>query len=116
MSLDFDLYRTGKYDDNDETFNQCVFSWNVTHNLGEMARACGVYNAMWRPEESGFKNAEDVIEELEKGLQELKSKPTYYKKFNPSNGWGSYDGFCESICKIIEACKENPKAKIETCK
>ena len=26
-----------------------VFDWNITHNLGEMAAAAGLYEALWRP-------------------------------------------------------------------
>jgi hypothetical protein len=31
-----------------------VFDYNITHNLGEMAKAAGIYMELWRPEEIGI--------------------------------------------------------------
>lgn len=90
-----------------------VFSANITHNLNSMADAAGIYQACWRPEEIGAKYASDIIPLLEKGLEDLKSRPEYFKQFNSPNGWGMYENFVPWVEKYLAACKENPDAEIQ---
>jgi len=97
----------------DEIETNTVFDENITHNMGEMADKAGIYYAMWRPEEKGWKVAGDIISVLEKGIKKLKAKPKYFEKFNPDNGWGSYELLLEVAEKYLAACKEYPEAKIE---
>lgn len=47
MPLDAD----DQYIEDRHCHERCVFSQNVTHNLGKMADAAGIYYALWRPEE-----------------------------------------------------------------
>ena len=89
-----------------------VFDANITHNLGEMATEAGIYFHLWRPDEIGIKKAIDLIQPLEKGLALMKAEPERFKKFNPSNGWGSYDRFIPWVERYIAACKKNPDAEI----
>lgn len=89
-----------------------VFDTNITHNLGKMATEAGIYKHLWRPEELHIATALELIEPLQKGLDLLLSDPNRFKKFNPENGWGSYDGLVKFVSKYIEACKENPDAEI----
>lgn len=104
MSLDFSLSRVQETE---------VYSSNITHNLGEMADAAGVYYALWRPEERGYTLASDIIPILEEGLQKLKNDPNHYKTFDSDNGWGLYEHFVPFVEEVLEACKEYPDAKIE---
>lgn len=106
MSLDFGL----KYveDGNDIT----VFDRNITHNLGKMAGEAGIYEALWRPEEKGWKTGADVIEVLEKGLADLKARPEHFEKFNAPNGWGMYEHFIPFVEECLEMCKKYPTAII----
>jgi hypothetical protein len=103
MSLDVMLFKNKK----------CVYEANITHNLGEMADKAGIYYALWRPEEINKIKAKDIIELLEKGLSDLKSRPEYFKQFNSSNGWGMYENFVPFVEKYLQACKENKTANIE---
>lgn len=110
-----------------------VFDGNITHNLGKMALAADIYEALWRPyklhpeyktelendsdaeydfEESHTMYARDVIKVLEGGLQKLKKSPDKYKKYNAPNGWGSYKYFVPFVEAISKACEENPDAEI----
>lgn len=93
-----------------------VFDQHITHNLTEMASAAGLYEILWRPEEIGVETAEQAIPFLERGIAELKSNRDKYEKYNPSNGWGSYDGFCKAAQSILDACYENKYAKIHSCR
>lgn len=85
-----------------------VFEWNITHNLGKMADDAGIYQCLWRPEEIGITTASQLIDPLERGLERLKSDPERFKKFNPSNGWGSYEDLCTFVELYLNACKKNP--------
>src|SRR5215471_16354349 len=69
-----------------------VFWANITHNLGGMAEAAGVYKPLWTPEESGFTKAEHLIEPLQRGLVALRADPDYFRRFDPPGGWGNYEG------------------------
>ena len=89
-----------------------VFEANITHNLNEMAEEAGIYKHLWMPEELKIKEAHELIEPLTKALDDMKANPEHYKKFDPENGWGSYDGFIPWIEKYIKACKEHPEAQI----
>ena len=90
-----------------------VFDANITHNLGLMADKAGIYFALWRPEEIGKTKASEIVELLEKGLTNLKSRPEYFETFNYENGWGMYKNFVPFVEKYLEACKEFPNATIE---
>lgn len=99
MSLDFSLITT-------------VFDGNVTHNLTNMANACGLYEVLWRPDEYDYNYARDIIERLELGLSDLKLRPGHFKKHNPANGWGDYEGFVAFVERLLEECKRYPDASI----
>ena len=88
-----------------------LWDGNITSNLARMANEAGVYESLWNPNID--RQAKDLIPELEKSLKELKDNPTYYKKFNPSNGWGSYDGLVEFVTSFLEACHNYGLARIE---
>lgn len=104
MSLDIYLVT------NEEVY---VFDYNITHNLGKMASAAGLYEVMWDAVEQGYIYADQVVSILEKGIVELVCNKEYYESMNPENGWGSYDGLLKFAGKYLNACKENPTARIE---
>ena len=96
-----------------EAVQPCEVYWrNITHNLGAMARAAGVYRELWRPDEIGITTAGQLIEPLRRGVQWLKDNPDEARKHNPPNGWGDYEGlllFCQSY---LQACEDNPEASV----
>lgn len=93
-----------------------VFSSNITHNLGGMAGAAGIYKALWRPEEINIKMAKDLIPLLQEGLNKLIANPSYYKTFNASNGWGMYEHFVPFVREYLEACEAHPDAVVDACR
>ena len=118
--------------DKEET--NTVYSANITHNVGTMAAEAGVYEALWRPyklkEEYNVKLEEDydiemafesaqaikakeLIEPLRQGLHNLKLNPEKYKKLNPENGWGSYEGLVAFVKVYLNACYEYPDSDVE---
>lgn len=89
-----------------------VFSANITHNLGEMASAAGLYDALWRPDEHGITKAHQLIAPLTAGLQALLAEPDRFKAFNPANGWGDYDGLVDFVARYRAACEQYPDADV----
>jgi hypothetical protein len=99
--------------DEQEYASREMFDSNITHNLSKMAVHAELYEALWRPDEQGWKYARDIIPKLETGLKALKDRPDYYKSCNPDNGWGSYDGLVSFVERYLAACREYPDAEIE---
>lgn len=99
-----------------ETRTIGYFSSNITHNLGRMAEAAGIYQAIWRPEELGITKAGELIPLLEVGLKELESDPEKFSQYNAPNGWGTYERFVPWVRDYLEACKEHPEATVEVCR
>lgn len=89
-----------------------IYGANITHNLNKMAAEAGIYEHLWRPEEIGITTAAQLIEPLRAGLALLKSDPARFEAFNPSNGWGSYEGLVSFVERYLEACEEAPDAEV----
>lgn len=89
-----------------------VYWANITHNLGRMAEAAGIYQALWRPEEIGITTAQQLIEPLTKGLALLRSDPKHFEQFNATNGWGLYKHFVPFVAAYLRACEEYPTATV----
>jgi hypothetical protein len=108
VSLDFYL----------EELRPCeVFSRNITHNLGAMADAAGIYNALWHPERLGLGPdvlAHMLIGQLETGLAELEAYPERFRQYDAANGWGRYEHFVPFVRACLEACREHPEARVRT--
>ena len=109
MSLDVDLMIT---------MPTSVYSGNITHNLGKMAGEVKLsndktlYDILWRPEEHGLYFAREISELLDEGWNILLSDPEKYKRYNPENGWGSYEGLCDFVYRYRNACWDNPQAEL----
>ena len=103
MSLDFYLVKEGER----------VFARNITHNLGRMANAAGIYTVLWRPDENGITKASQCIEPLSAGLLELVRNRGKYEAFNSPNGWGMYEHFVPFVTACLTACCDWPDADVE---
>lgn len=116
MSLDVQLIRKlNLSSDQGKNYieqEQELYWANITHNLNKMAAEASIYQALWRPEEINSTKAKNIIELLEKGLKDLKSRPEYFEQFNSSNGWGLYENFVAFVEKYLKACKEFSDAEI----
>jgi hypothetical protein len=135
MSLAVTLYRNYhvSYDGGKtlEEKEEEVFGANITHNLGDMAKEAGIYEALWRPymlkesyvpiedyheelkyEDSVEVRAYEIIPIIEKGLEDMIARPKHYEKFNGSNGWGMYHNFVPWIEKYLKALKEFPESQV----
>ncbi len=95
-----------------------LHSSNITHNLNKMASEAGIYKVLWRPEElqptKEPTKAKYITAAIEKGLNDMKERPSYYKQFNSPNGWGTYKDFIPWIEEYLEALKKYPEALVTT--
>jgi hypothetical protein len=95
-----------------------VYSGNITHNLGAMAKevvlsnGLTLYQVLWRPEECGWKYACDISSLLDEGWNILMADPTHFIQLNPPNHWGTYEGLCDFVYKYRNACWDNPDAEL----
>lgn len=93
-----------------------LFTYNLTHNLANMARMAGVYAPIWHPNDPPYPRYEkaiDLIAILDHGIKKMEANPEYYKKFNPLNKWGSYDGLLKALNAIKHACFQHQNARPE---
>ena len=96
----------------DDDESNVIYSRNITHNLGKMADAAGVYEALWRPDEHGLVKAGQLVETLTLGLEALRADPDKFAPYEPENKWGSYDGLVAFVADYLEACKSHPDALV----
>ena len=89
MSLDVSLLGQSKEEpciccgcgnEHTKTVRECFYDANITHNLGEMAGAAGIYHHLWRPEEIGVIKAWQLVAPLDAGLALLKEKSKLMKQ------------------------------------
>lgn len=107
-------------DDIKETISETseYFHINITHNLTEMADECVIrstcsskkkhitlYDLMWHPEENlGIVTpTASYLEDLETCYNRLINYQDFFKKYNPENGWGTYDGLVEKTKAFIDS-------------
>lgn len=114
MSLDIYFSKTnpkcaccGRGGDSEE-----LFSSNITHNLGRMAREAGIYDCLWRPDEHAITHARQMIDPLRAGIALLKSEPDRFKHLSTPNGWGTYEQFVPWVEKVLVACEAYPEGEV----
>ncbi len=111
MSLDLCLVISS--DTFDEKYEEVVFDMNITHNLVSMLKEANLYDVLYARE--GY-TANDIRTVLYMGFTYMIYNPTKFKKLNPANGWGDYDGLMTVLKNLLIACAEYPKAIIHISK
>ena len=94
----------------DETI---FYKASITHNLARMASEAGIHDIIWRPDENCIDTASQLINPLRGAIEIMKENPERFKKFDASNGWGTYRIFVPWLEKYLQACKTYPHAKVE---
>jgi hypothetical protein len=89
-----------------------LYDCNITHNLGKMADAAGIYQVLWRPEELGFTKAGQIVEILAEGVAQLATEKAKFEAYDSPNGWGLHKHFLPFCVNYLAACKEFPEAII----
>lgn len=102
-----------------ECEDHTLWHGNITHNLGKMAKAVVVrdnckntrhslYQLLWRPEETRLLGSNNELTReyvycIAKALKMLQKSPNKYKKYNPENGWGSYEQLVSFVKDFVQA-------------
>lgn len=76
-----------------------------TYNLGEMFVTC----MGWDYEQGIYYKCSDIIENIERGVNELQFHMGKYKKYNPENGWGDTFSALDCLRSVLECIRENEK-------
>lgn len=85
------------------------FDTNYTSNIAPMMYEANEGIGAW----DKYKTAGDLIPSLAKTIDRLEMEPDKYRAMNPDNGWGDYDRMLKHFLKpLLEACINNPKAKL----
>lgn len=94
---------------------------NITHNLCQMAEDClsfeeeyqhyNLYDLLWRDTQVPFTGVylNIYIAHLSYCLYVLKNDPDHFKKFNPENGWGTYEQLVNFVEEFIKALVTMPE-------
>ena len=69
-----------------------------TYNLRDMFVAC----MDWDYSQGEQYPCDFVIEKVERGIHELRTRREHYKQYNPKNGWGDID----SAIEVLESVRE----------
>ena len=86
--------------------NGAIHLGNITHNLCDMAHHVKVtdelslYDLLWHSEEHFAGNLDELRPLWIKGFEIAKQKPEL-KKYNSSNGYGTYEGFIGFLERVI---------------
>jgi len=86
-----------------------LFSANYTHNVTNMWRHAGCYDALY---ESHGKQAKDILLVLEQAVEKMHAEPAVYMAMDSPNGWGQYVSALPFLERVAAACREYPKAII----
>lgn len=118
MSLDVTIKFKNKEGKDD------FWSANITHNMGNMAsfipvildfnRRLTLYDYVWRPEKIKKKvDTTVMVKALTVGIVLMIKNRKELLKYNPENGWGSYDSFLAWLIEYKNACEDHPGCDIE---
>ena len=82
-----------------------IYETNITYNLAPM-----YYKAI--DKELGLKkikgmSCKKALPIIENAIKDMIDNKEEYKKLNPENGWGTYDGLLEKFKDIRNICEDN---------
>lgn len=109
MSLDICLYVDAADAGDGEQRTLTLADFNMTHNVADMWRAAGCYEALY---ESDGHTAGQYRETLRDAVRAMQADPDKYRAMDASNGWGTYSDALPWLLNVWHAFESYPKAKI----
>jgi hypothetical protein len=85
----------------------CLLDRNVTSNLTTMLDKAGIRLA---DERWVDKPGINMLPTLQAAINRMVADPEDFRKYNPPNGWGEYDGAVEALTALRDAICLNPDA------
>jgi len=82
-----------------------IYECNITYNLASMYYKC-------IDKELGLKkldnmSCKEALPIINTAIIDLLNNADEYRKLNPSNGWGSYEGLLSKLQEIRNCCENN---------
>jgi hypothetical protein len=109
MSLDLYLYVDCDDAGDGEEHTLTLADFNITHNVAEMWRQAGCYEALY---ESHGRIAGDFIDSLNEAVKAMRADPEKFSVLDATNGWGTYSDAFPWLQSVRDAFERYPKAKI----
>ena len=82
---------------------------NFTSNTAAMIKeVCGSYPSEW-----GGRKCSDMYPVLMQGASLLNNSPEKYRRFEPSNGWGTVETTRDFLISVADNCGKYPTAVLE---
>lgn len=87
-----------------------IYEANVTYNLADMYYRCIDMDEGYRKLDG--MTCEEALPIINNAIDDMVKYADEYKKLNPKNGWGSYDGLLEQLQEMRNCCEKNPDGVI----
>ena len=71
-------------------------SVNITYNVGNMLRRAGLH-----PKVLDGMSMDEALPIFENAFNLMTDNPDYFRRFNASNGWGTYETTAEAVSKLL---------------
>ena len=84
-----------------------IFKIQLIPEMMVLAREADLEDLLWKPAKLDLNTADQLIPMLEKAMIDLQKRADYYKQLSPTR----YSQFVAIISLILNACKQNPRAK-----
>lgn len=86
-----------------------IYDSNVTYNLADIYYKCidGGFNSL------NEKTCKEALPILNKAIENMLENEKEYRKLEPNNGWGTYDGLLQELRDLKICCEDNPDGIIE---
>lgn len=105
------------------TCGRSVDGWQwsgMTYNCSPMFRQAGFYDAIKAPLDARMEDkvvpatmVKDVVDLVRAGLKDMIDNADDYRKLNPSNGWGDYEGALKFTKELLDACERFPDGIVD---
>lgn len=88
-----------------------IYEANITYNLAPMYYKC-------IDKEKGLKkidnmSCKEALPIINNAITNMLNYADEYRKLNPANGWGSYEGLLAKLQELRNCCETNPDGIIE---
>lgn len=102
--MSYDIYL---HVDGGAGYGVCAFDRNMTSNVAPM----------WREAGCDLRDLKGVlawraVDSLSAAIDNMTNYPADYRKMEPANGWGDYEGCLKFLTEIRDACRKYPTAEI----
>lgn len=89
-----------------------VYSVRLTAAVEPLARAAGLYAALWCPRAIGAHTAATLAEDLRLGLYYLQAQPQRYVALGAVQGLHLYTLLVDTVTAYLAACEAHPQALV----